>query len=67
MTRSVVRLVINLDVEGPVFPEALADAHKSAEDAACLSLDRFGATRVVTLPGTMTKTVPRAKRAKVAP
>lgn len=26
-----------------------------------------GATKVLTLPGTITKTVPRAKRAKVAP
>lgn len=67
MKRCVIRFVINLDVEGTVLPEALAAAHCAAEDAAGAVLLDGGATKALTLPGTMTKiTMLRTKRAKRA-
>lgn len=67
MSRCVIRLVINLDVEGSVLPDALFAAHRAAEDAAGAVLLDSGATKALTLPGIMTKiTVLRAKRAKRA-
>lgn len=53
--RHTVKLVVHLDVGGPIPPEALMAAHRAAEDAAGEALRRGGATSVMTLQGTMEK------------
>lgn len=60
--RNIIRLVIALDVGGPVPPDALMVAHRAAEDAAGEALRRGGATSVMTLAGTMTKAAKRGSR-----
>lgn len=64
VSHCIIRLVVNLDVEGAVLSDALAAAHRAAEDAAGMALGAHGVASVLTLPGTMTKTVPRAKRVR---
>jgi hypothetical protein len=63
--RSVVQLIVRLDIDGAVSPETLEAAHQDAEYSAIAAFRRAGALEVVALDGSMTQTLRKpGKRSK---